>query len=279
MSFGGGNGGYQGGRTRMGTKVFLNLYDLSPANDFLYPIGFGLHHSGVEVLGSEYSFASNAGIFEASPKEAPGAKFREQLLIGIMDGGQSELKKALDDLRDLFGPNDYNIIKRNCNHFANALVGKLVPGKQAPGYVNRIADVGACCACLLPRQMLENAPVGDPDASNNTAGGSSGFLARSPNAPQTNSMRAFTGTGSRLGGPSSSSSSTAEESEGSSLVGSLLGKVGSVAGGVVGGGSSSSSNPKTEDSLTDRREKARKAALARLEKQQPYATSNESKDK
>lgn len=43
MSFG---NGYNGGRTRMGTQVFLNVYDLSPMNDCLFQIGFGLHHSG-----------------------------------------------------------------------------------------------------------------------------------------------------------------------------------------------------------------------------------------
>ena len=37
-----------------GTKVILNVYDLSPANDMLYSIGMGLHHSGVEILGKEY---------------------------------------------------------------------------------------------------------------------------------------------------------------------------------------------------------------------------------
>jgi len=52
--------------------VVLNIYDLSPANDYLYPIGFGLHHSGVEILGVEYSFASGGGIFESRPKVAPG---------------------------------------------------------------------------------------------------------------------------------------------------------------------------------------------------------------
>ena len=259
--------------------MYLNLYDLSPANDFLYPVGLGLHHSGVEVLGSEYSFASNAGIFESTPKEAPGAKFREQILIGVFDGGQAELKKALDDLRDDgFGPHDYNVIRKNCNHFANRLVWKLT-GKHAPAYINRIADLGACCACLLPRQMLENAPVGDPD---NPSGGfgRGGVNARgSPSAPQSNSMRAFTGTGSRLGGASTTSSTTSTtESEG--LMGSLLGKVGGVASVVVGSNSSSSgTTSKGTDDLTDRREKARKAALARLEKQQLQQTSNESKDK
>ena len=69
MSHGNGHGD---GRTRMNTIVVLNIYDLSPANDYLYPIGFGLHHSGVEILGVEYSFASGGGIFESSPKVAPG---------------------------------------------------------------------------------------------------------------------------------------------------------------------------------------------------------------
>ena len=70
-------------------------YDLSTANDFLYSIGMGLHHSGVEILGREYSFASGGGIFDSSPKEAPGAKFRESIELGSFDGGSSELNSAI----------------------------------------------------------------------------------------------------------------------------------------------------------------------------------------
>ena len=55
------------------TRVLLNVYDLSPANEYLYPIGFGLHHTGVEIDGREYSFGSGSGIFDGPPKEAPGA--------------------------------------------------------------------------------------------------------------------------------------------------------------------------------------------------------------
>ena len=110
--------GYQGGRTRLGTKVFLNVYDLAPANDFLYPLGFGFHHSGVEILGSEYSVASGAGVFDSTPKQAPGARFREQIEMGAFDGGQAELKAALAELRDDFAPDEYNLIRKNCNHFS-----------------------------------------------------------------------------------------------------------------------------------------------------------------
>ena len=79
-----------------GTKVLLNVYDLSPANDFLYSAGLGLHHSGVEVSGSEYSFASGAGVFESTPREAPGAKYRGTVELGTCEGGSADLKRVLD---------------------------------------------------------------------------------------------------------------------------------------------------------------------------------------
>lgn len=237
-----GGGAYnQSGRTRVGTKVFLNVYDLSPVNDYLYIAGLGLHHSGVEIMGSEYSFASGAGIFESSPKFAPGARFREQIDLGSFDGGQAELKKALSVLRDDFGPDDYNLIRKNCNHFANALIRKLM-NKPMPGHVNRLADIGMCCSCFLPRKLLENAPVGDPNAPK--AGGSSGFLVKAGNrSSPPNSLASFHGSGARLGGTSSTSSDS----------------------------SGTSSNQKSSpDDLTDRREKARKAALLRFNQQENH---------
>jgi hypothetical protein len=229
--------GSAGGRTRLGTKVFLNVYDLVPANEVLYPMGFGFHHSGVEILGSEYSFASGAGIFDSTPKEAPGARFRETIDMGAFDGGQAELKIALADLRDAFPPDEYNLIRKNCNHFAAALCWRLLR-KRIPGYVNRLADLGVCCSCLLPRQMIENAPVGDPNANSSTE--MSGFLVKAGNRGQTKrdhpaSIAVFSGQGNKLG--------TTKKTNGSS-------------------------STRQDEELTDRREKARKAALARIERNQ-----------
>lgn len=223
--------------------MFLNLYDLSPMNDYLVPIGFGLHHSGIEISGVEYSFGSGGGIFEGPPKQAAGAKFRYQLELGTFEGGSHELTKALDDLRHGgFGNSQYNLVKRNCNHFCDALVWKLLK-IRLPGYVNRWADLGNCCSCLLPKQMLEDSPVGGSGNGNND---STSFL-----VPTTASMKrgavkpapttqAFSGTGYSLSENNSSRSSS--------------------------GWTKSNSAP--NDDLTDRREKARKAALARLEKKQ-----------
>jgi len=235
----------------MGTKVILNVYDLSPANDILYCVGMGLHHSGVEILGREYSFASGGGIFDSAPKEAPGTRFRAAVDLGAFDGGSSELQSAISDLREEFGPDQYNLIRRNCNHFANALVWRLLH-RTIPGYVNRLADFGTCCSCLLPKKLLAEAPVG-PDA-----GGSAGFQSFGrPGSGKKNdgagSTAAFTGAGTTLG------SQNPEESR------SRLPLLGSWTGSAASQKGEESSYP--QNTMTDRREKARMAALARIENQ------------
>jgi hypothetical protein len=210
------------------------VYDLSPANDYLFPVGFGLHHSGVEVNGREYSFGSGGGVFESTTREAPGAKFRFQLEMGSYDGGSKELNQALDHVRSDFGPADYNLVKKNCNHFCNALVWKLLQ-RPIPAYVNRLADIGNCCSCLLPKQLIEDSPVGG--SGNQSSSSSSSFAVptrASMNRGSPATAATFAGQGHSLGG---------------------------------GNGTSTAANTASEG-LVDRREKARKAALARLDRDQ-----------
>jgi hypothetical protein len=38
-----------------GTPVLLNVYDLTPVNDYLYWLGFGVFHSGIEGIGSLFA--------------------------------------------------------------------------------------------------------------------------------------------------------------------------------------------------------------------------------
>ena len=257
----------------MKTPVLLNLYDLSPANDCLFNVGLGLHHSGIEVNGTEYSFGSGgAGIFESPPRVAPGAKFRQQIELGSYDGGSRELQQALDDLRSDFGAGDYNLIKKNCNHFANALSWKLLQ-KTIPGYVNRIAEVGNLCSCLLSQQMLQDAPVGGSASQQSTSSstmfapirqrmetsGTSSSSNSKPNTP------AFSGTGHSLSGGTSSASETR----------GLLSRFTTTSHKNSSTTTATTSGGRQED-LTDRREKARMAALKRLEQQQQQAVQSSS---
>ena len=155
-------------------------------------------------------------------------------------------------MRDEFGPDRYNLIRRNCNHFANALVWRLL-NRTIPGHVNRLADFGVCCSCFIPKRLLEEAPVG-PNAGGGADGGSSGFQVfgrpgrdKKDDGSASSTKSAFTGSGTVLG------SANSEESR------SRIPLLGSWAG--------NASSKKGEESLTDRREKARMAALARMNAQ------------
>ncbi len=221
--------------------MLLNVYDLSPVNEYLYAIGMGLHHSGVEILGKEYSFASGGGVFDSTPKEAPGATFRESIELGSFEGGSAEVSSAISDIRDEFGPDRYNLIRRNCNHFANALVWRLLK-RTIPGHVNRLANIGQCCSCLLPKKLLEESPVGPNGGGGGGSGGGFQVYGRDKKNDGI-STQAFSGSGVALGSNSQDSGSRVP------LLGSW------------GGGK------KKEETLTDRREKVRMAALARFEAQ------------
>ncbi len=162
------------------------------------------------------------------------------------------------DLRSQFGPNSYNLITKNCNSFSNAFAWALV-GRTIPPHVNRLADIGSFCSCLLPQKMLEAAPVGDTSSDNSTNSGfqvSGGHGRLSSVGPGKNQMpRPFVGSGHTLG---SSSSGGVYSSSSKSGIGfqNILDR----------SSSNSASNGKGVDDLTDRREKARRAAIARLER-------------
>lgn len=228
-----------GARTTYGQKVILNIYDLSPVNDALEPFGLGVYHSGVQIGNREYTFAGGSGVFDHSPQEAPTAKFRCGVEIGMFEGGQPAVNQALEALRPKFGPDSYNLMSQNCNHFSDAMCRQLL-SKPIPGYVNRMAILGACCASCLPPEMLQNSPVGGNSGGGGAnsspgfqmMGGGSRRLANGPAAPP---APVFGGSGQTLGSGSSATSNS-------------------------GGGSS--------NELNDRRERIRAATLARMSREE-----------
>lgn len=245
----------------MGIKVFLNVYDLSPANDCLYPAGFGVHHSGVEVLGSEYAFGSGGGIFDSTPKEAAQAKFRESILLGTIEGGSSQLKSVISQLRNEFKSDNYNILTRNCNHFANALVFALL-GRQIPPHINRVAYIGSIFSCLIPKKMLESAPVEGTGEGQNSSSGFQSFSGSGRGTSFQNNAKVGVGSNTMSRFQSSSGKklgTNSNDGSNSRLGGGLQALLGTMS---VGG-----TSDRGKDDLTDRRERVRKAALARLEQQ------------
>jgi hypothetical protein len=150
--------------------------------------------------------------------------------MGKFEGTNSEIQKTMDVLGDdRFGPNDYNILSNNCNHFTAILIWNLT-NTNIPGYINRMANIGDCCSCLIPKQLLQNAPV-------------------QPENRQQEMTKLF-------------GSSLSNSAGGISKPGSIFNGPGFVLG------ETTTTTNNSNDPLTDRREKARIAALARLEQQQ-----------
>eukprot|EP00953_Heterococcus_sp_UTEX-ZZ885_P039393 20192-Heterococcus_DN1.PRE.1 len=207
-----------GARSGQAEEVILNVYDLGEANAYLHPTGFGIYHSGVQIGNREYTFAGGGGIFDHSPRDGefkftinrehartdidalgnrhntPGAVYRCSISMGRL--GQVSINDAKRELETEFGPNNYNIITRNCNSFSNAFCMALL-NKPIPAWVNRLAYMGSWFSCLLPQQMLGDAPV-------NATGNAANY--------NTTAARpaAFAGQGVSLGSSSSSSNGNSE---------------------------------------------------------------------
>lgn len=143
-----------GGANR--THVFLNVYDLTPMNNYLYWVGLGIFHSGIEVHGMEYAFGAHeyptSGVFEVEPKSCPGFTFRRSVPLGSTNMSHSEFRSFMEHLSRRYHGDTYHLIAKNCNHFTNDVCSRLT-GKPIPGWVNRLAKLGSFCNCLLPESI------------------------------------------------------------------------------------------------------------------------------
>lgn len=143
-----------GGKSR--AMLYLNVYDLTPINNYLYWFGLGIFHSGIEVHGLEYGFGAHeyptSGVFEVEPKSCPGFIFRRSVLLGSTDMSRSEFRSFMEHLSGKYHGDTYHLIAKNCNHFTDEVCTRLT-GKSIPGWVNRLARLGSFCNCLLPESI------------------------------------------------------------------------------------------------------------------------------
>ncbi|WVZ55043.1 hypothetical protein U9M48_005759 [Paspalum notatum var. saurae] len=140
--------------------VYLNIYDISPLNHYLYWFGLGIFHSGIEVHGMEYGFGAHeyptSGVFQVEPKSCPGFIFRRSVCVGTTDMSRSQVRTCIEDLAEEYHGDTYHLIIKNCNHFT-ADVCKRLTGKPVPGWVNRLAKLGSLFNCVLPEGIKVSA--------------------------------------------------------------------------------------------------------------------------
>ncbi|XP_022729452.1 deSI-like protein At4g17486 isoform X2 [Durio zibethinus] len=138
------------------SNVILNVYDLTPINNYSYWVGFGIFHSGIEVHGKEYGFGAHdfpvSGVFEVEPKCCPGFSYRCSISLGHINMPFSEFRVFIVSLASEYHGDTYHLISKNCNHFTDDMAHRLT-GKHIPGWVNRLARLGSLCSCLLPESL------------------------------------------------------------------------------------------------------------------------------
>ncbi|KAL8527993.1 hypothetical protein ACS0TY_005708 [Phlomoides rotata] len=156
----------QGNSEKSRSMLYLNIYDLTPINNYLYWFGCGIFHSGIEAHGLEYGFGAHeyptSGVFEVEPRSCPGFIFRRSVLLGSIDLSRSEFRSFMEHISSNYHGDTYNLISKNCNHFTDEVCLRLT-GKSIPGWVNRLARLGSFCNCLLPESIQATTVANIPD--------------------------------------------------------------------------------------------------------------------
>ncbi|KAG0462481.1 hypothetical protein HPP92_020957 [Vanilla planifolia] len=145
--------------------VYLNVYDLTPLNGYVYWAGLGIFHSGVEVHGVEYAFGAHdyatSGVFEVEPRQCPGFRFRKSIFIGTTSLNPIQVREFMGHHSVNYNGNTYHLIAKNCNHFCKDVCYKLT-GNSIPKWVNRLARIGSFCNRLLPETIKISAIRHEP---------------------------------------------------------------------------------------------------------------------
>jgi hypothetical protein len=187
-----------GGKKLHEEPVLLNVYNPRPEEgkqQFQMP-GFGVHHTGLEVYGTEYMFAGGegaggSGIHPQPPRVSPPGSpwlYDKTVKVGVTTMTRTQIQDLVSRMGGEFPANSYHIMGRNCNHFTDALAKRITTTKAGiPSWVNRTANLG-------------NSLFGPAAAS--------GPKAEAP-APKPNP---FAGPGHRLDGSAAPAASSAKKS-------------------------------------------------------------------
>jgi len=141
-----------------GQPVFLHVYDVSQEESIQKlnkvlahkhsPLKLGgVFHAGVEVNGLEWSYGFSMsetvpGISCSLPKQHPQHHFRQTILLRRTRLSREDVADIISKLIEEYPGDDYDVLRRNCCHFADDFCQRLGIGR-IPGWVYRLARLGA----------------------------------------------------------------------------------------------------------------------------------------
>mmetsp|Transcript_35998 Transcript_35998/g.102802 ORF Transcript_35998/g.102802 Transcript_35998/m.102802 type:complete len:154 (-) Transcript_35998:42-503(-) len=117
---------------------------MSAANGVFQALGTGLFHVGVEVYGWEwsYGFTSNGtGVFASRPATCKARSYRQPISMGRTKLSLEEVQILLQGLQREWLGWHYNLLRRNCVHFCEALCRGLVVGPP-PRWIASLSAAG-----------------------------------------------------------------------------------------------------------------------------------------
>jgi len=134
--------------------VELHVYNIGTSgrgkciNRLLRPLGTGAFHCAVEVYNCEWSFSDTTsrkeitGVFKCQPRQCKGHTYCESVLMGRTSCSEAEVLAILELLQQDWQVADYDLLRRNCCHFADELCWRLGVG-AIPTWVTNLAASAA----------------------------------------------------------------------------------------------------------------------------------------
>ncbi|CAD7931089.1 unnamed protein product [Amoebophrya sp. A25] len=141
-----------------GLPVFIHVYDVSQENSIKRlnrftahkksPLKFGgIFHAGVEINGLEWSYGATfsetaCGVACNEPKQHPQHRYRQSIYLGLSKCSNENVAELLGHAVENWPGDDYDLLRRNCCHFADEFCLSLGVG-PIPGWIHRFARIGS----------------------------------------------------------------------------------------------------------------------------------------
>lgn len=117
------------------SEVTLHVYSVGKnnlvlrANKALQKVGTGAFHAGVEVHGTEWSFAAGAGsgsgIRTCAPASDPEHLHYRSITMGMVKHDLWTVRNLIDGLSPQWSVDSYSLLQRNCCHFVDEFLRHL----------------------------------------------------------------------------------------------------------------------------------------------------------
>ena len=124
-------------------QIFLHIYDVTHASAVQWlnsifanvhsPVKFaGMVHIGVQIGFNEWSFgyaAHGTGVFSSTPCCTATHHYRQTVPMGPTKLSKGQIATVISELQSEWAGSSYNLLSRNCVHFADALCQHLEIGR------------------------------------------------------------------------------------------------------------------------------------------------------